>query len=204
MNNLLHLDIYVHILNQLEVSRTTDESVKVLANCLQTSSTLREAAILSSIWKPHYNSRYRYCDAEREARRKEDNCGDWRLMYAERRRLDRCVLCLTDEIVHERIGRGERAKLLNSAYGFDAWDVLELEARRPVPDPFQEHDENVTAPPQTITRRFWAKQVLGVIARHHALSLWGRLINSRDNDALSFEDSISALSSFFGHPVAEV
>jgi F-box protein 21 len=204
MQDSLHLDIYICILQQLDVSRNTDDSVKTLVNCSETNSGLRAAAVLSLIWEPHYKARYQYCDADKEAKRSEESNGNRRLMYAQRRRLDRSALLLMDEIVHERIGRGERAKLLVCTYGFDVWDTLELEAQRPVPAPFREEGNCGVGTPQTINRRHWVRKIPGLITKRHAIMLWDRLRNPEGEVSISFEEAISALSGFFGHPVEKV
>jgi len=202
----LPLDVFVHIINQIPASRDSrgDSNVKILANCLQANSVLREAAILSSIWEPHYRTRYLHCSDAEESRRRKLCRGDWRLMYAERRRLDRIAVQLLDQMVNQRVGRYDHAKSLTEM-SFDIWDVLELEAQCLFPEIFRERssDNEVVVQPHATTRRFWAESMLQVIARTYAVRLWGRLV-APDSGFVSFEETLSALSCFFGKTPMEV
>lgn len=200
------LDIYVHILSQVPPSRSPhdDSGARTLANSLQANTVLREAASIASIWEPHYRLRYLHSIKDGEIRRKESNSGDWRLMYAERRRLDSRALELLEKIVRQRIDRYKYATTLTEM-SFDVWDVLELESRCPVPGPFREEGfKDGVILPHALTRCYWARSVLEAISRSYAIDLWGKLITPGEIDLVSFEDAFSALSCFYAKPPSEV
>jgi F-box protein 21 len=203
----LPLDVYVHILNQLPISLDTDDSsTRTLSNCCQASSQIRAAAIISSIWEPHYRARYTLAVPEREAARVEKHTGDWRLMFYDRRRLDCLAMKLLEEIIEQRSDRISRAKELCSL-SFDVWNAMDRETRCVVPEMFcKPGDEPGAVVPanHALTRRYWAKQVQGVIARHRAIGLWAHLRLQGPDDVLSFEEVLAGLSTFFGHIPSEV
>jgi len=94
-------------------------------------------------------------------------------------------------------------------FSFDVWDALDLEAQLPVPayfrpDPDAENaSEDATADieevPHALPRRYWAKAIMGVIARHYTLQSWARLYSTPDteDDPISFEEGLAGMSAFF-------
>lgn len=203
----LPLDIYVHILAQLPVSAGTDpSSTNTLLNCCLANTQLRDAAVLSSLWEPHYHARYTICDEQREKLRILAHGDNWRVRYADRRRLDCYALKLLDEIVDQRSDRVSRARTLCHSLSFDVWDVLSTESRRIL---FEDEDADfymdaIVSAPYALTRRFWARKMLGVIARYHAIKIWSNLHIVGADDHVSFEESLAGLSAFFGYPPQKV
>lgn len=203
----LPLDVYIQILSQLTVSRhpSHDVDVKTLARCSLVNSNLREAASLSTLWKPHYRARYLHSNIPDEIRRVEDANGDWRLLYAARRRLDAKALSILDAIVNSRRERCEHAKIL-AELAYDVWDVLDLQNLCAIPEFFRQTDSQNLLPviPHAITRQFWARAMLQAIARGYAVRLWGRLLAPGGSQSASFEETFAALSCFFGKDPAKV
>lgn len=197
----LPLEIYAHILKLLEPSSDSDVSVKTLVRCSEANSTLRNAAILPSLWEPHYRLRYSNSDPEHEESRKQKYHANWRLMYAERSRLDARALDILQSMMAEPRGRLLLARDVAHGLSFDVWHALELLTRGPIPRCFldesaqHEQDVNKPIPPHAITRKFWAKAMLGVIARRNAIRTWGRL--HQPGHDVTFEEALSGLSAFF-------
>ena len=203
----LSMDVYVYILNQLPVGVDGDDSsTKVLSNCCQANSQIREAALLSSIWEPHYRARYTFSVSEREFARKEKYGDDWRLMFYDRRRLDRLAVTLLDGIIEKRSDRTSRARKL-CMLSLDIWNALDCETQCAVPEIFRKHsDRTVADTPATyaLTRRYWAKEMQGVIARHNSIGLWAHLRLQDPDNVLSFEEVLAGISTFFGHEPSQV
>ncbi|KAJ7161406.1 YccV-like-domain-containing protein [Mycena crocata] len=200
MANMPHLplDLYCSILEQLPIHRTDDSGVLALASCLLANKLLHEAALVPSLWEPHYRVRYLHNEQPIESHFKTN----WRLMYAERRRQDRLALHLLDEMVSKRQGRSRHAATL-TALSFDVWDVLEIECSLPVPVVFGGEPASVVAP-YASTRRFWAESILGAISRRAAIMQWGPLANRETANLVSFVDAFSSLSCFFGKSPQEL
>ncbi|KAF8973523.1 hypothetical protein BDZ97DRAFT_374995 [Flammula alnicola] len=200
----LPLDVLIIILNLVPISRERcDIGALTLVSCLRVSSTFREAASLPSLWKPHYQIRYEHWDEEREKTRTDAVENNWRLMYAQRREIDRAALQLLDSIVSTRVGRQAVATSL-VRQAMDVWDVLELECTCPIPQPFAgdghlDSLEGQRIPDHAITRRYWAKYLLDTVARGHGVSIWRRFrLTSPPSEQPSFEETMSSLSTFFG------
>ncbi|KII94085.1 hypothetical protein PLICRDRAFT_171762 [Plicaturopsis crispa FD-325 SS-3] len=202
-------DIYVHILAQLQPCRSRDDlAAKTILHCTEANSNLRSAATLPVLWESHYRTRYIHCDPRREAARREASGGDWRLMYVERRRIDKQVLDILDATVEESTGRHDHARKLTQEFAYDAWDSLELESQCRLPDNFRDSDDSEdpvpdeTIAPHAVTRRFWAKAMLGLITRHNAIGVWSNLMPAEGASPaqaeVSLEDAFSGLSAFFG------
>ncbi|KAF8899011.1 hypothetical protein BD779DRAFT_1666757 [Infundibulicybe gibba] len=196
----LPLDILIRILCQLAPSAKND-SVETLVAFLRTSVLFREAASFSPVWKSHYQKRYMHCVTANENERIKRLNSNWRMMYAERRRLDRSALEILESMVTEPDVECDYGKAL-VGMSFDIWDTLRLEAQAPVPPIFsngEEGEEGSDGPvkPHAITRRFCATSVLEAISKGFAVALWGQF--SLGNTAVvTFEDSHTALSCFFG------
>ncbi|KAJ7040436.1 YccV-like-domain-containing protein [Mycena alexandri] len=196
---MLPLDLYIAILEQVPAHRT-ESGVLTLVNCLRTSTQLREAALVGSLWESHYKIRYLRGSGESEGRQLHSSESqaqrNWYLLYTARRRKDRLGLELLDQMVAQRQGRYSAAKKL-AAMSFDIWDALDIECMRPVPIL---DGSTVSAAPYALTRRFWADAVLSTISKRFAIMQWGLLGNGEINDGNfpSFVDAFLLLSCFFG------
>ncbi|EIW87019.1 YccV-like-domain-containing protein [Coniophora puteana RWD-64-598 SS2] len=204
----LPFDICLHVLRHLPVSESPD-GPRTLAACLQANSLLREAASQSFLWEAHYKARYKLCNPDKEAARLQQSHGDWSVMYGFRSRLDVQAMRLLGDIVCHRDGRRHDCALkLAVDLSYDVWDAMEYEARCPIPAAFRQNEDAVVddsqVMPHAITRRYWAKAALGLIARTAAVRLWGRLSEPSEEDEASFETGFASLSSFFGHPPAKI
>lgn len=196
----LPLDVLIHILSLLPTERQygLDQSVKCLTGFAAASHLFRDAAAISTLWEPHYRARYAYCSRDREVQRKQQFNGNWALMYAERRRIDRTALRLLDSVVEDRIGRFNHAAIL-AQFSFDIWDVLDLETQQPLPKLYAEDNQlPETVHPYALPRVYWAKSIQGVIAKDYTMQLWSQRAD------LSFTDAFSTLSSFFGVPHMDI
>ncbi|KAJ7631118.1 YccV-like-domain-containing protein, partial [Roridomyces roridus] len=198
----LSLDLYISILEHVPVQRYGD-SVETLVTFSQTSTILREASQVTSLWEPFYRARYRFSEEIHEFRRKVDLDNNWRLMYAERRRKDKIALGLLDRIVDTRQGRYRHAATL-TAMSFDVWDAMEIESSLPVPSLFDVNPQVGTRPCISPTRRFWASSILDTIAKRSAIMQWGNLVSEDGENVPSFVQAHSSLSCFFGKPLVEV
>jgi F-box protein 21 len=199
----LPFDVYVQILKQLPISAHSVEGPRTLAACLQANSLLRSAASIATLWEPHYRVRYTFSLPASELSRKRALGDDWKSLYMERVRLDRQVIKILDDIVMERDGRLERAREVTSTLSYDVWNALAAEAQCPIPEPFRgvcDSNEG-QIPRHAIPRRFWARSLLGTIARSHAVRTWRE---ARDKDADTLETAIACLSSYFAYPPMEV
>lgn len=217
----LPVEIYTHILTFLPPSRSlTDQSIDTLVACLSANSHIRAAARVSAIWEPHYRTRYTTCVEEWEAARREAFNENWYEMYTARRLLDKKALGLVDGIRVNPSGRHAKAVVFTQELSFDVWDVLDLEAQLPVPacfcvedstgssakipttnsilTPYGGNGDDADIPPNALPRRFWAKTVMGVIARSHALRFWTALYSRNDvAPPVTFEQVLTGFSSFF-------
>ncbi|KAI0931746.1 hypothetical protein AcW2_000568 [Taiwanofungus camphoratus] len=203
----LPIEIYIHILGFLPPTEgSADIGVKTLVSCLSTNGQLRAAALTSSLWESHYLARYTTCDEERERQRREETNGDWRLMYLARRALDSSALRLLDDIRVQLSGRYQKARVFTQELSFDVWDALERESQLPLPAYFRERNEvdgeegetDEKDVPHALPRRYWAKTMMGVIARHHTLRMWARLYSGGpEGDSITFEEALAGLSTFF-------
>ncbi|KAL6310145.1 hypothetical protein BKA93DRAFT_186024 [Sparassis latifolia] len=196
----LPTELYVHVLSFLPPARdAADVSAKTLASCLAANSHLRAAAHSPLLWEPHYRARYTSCVLENEERRKAAAKGDWHRMYVERRSLDHRALVILDEIRLQLGGRHQRARVFTRELSFDVWDALGIETQLSLPKCFRpegEGGDTDDAPaPHALPRRYWARTVRGIIARRHALNLWGRITSG--DESVTFEEAISGLSAFF-------
>ena len=206
--NQLPLDVLINILSHVSPGRDRrDIGGLTLQNCLAVSYIFREAASLSLLWKPHYQIRYRYSDAYRERARSEAVEGIWRLMYAQRREIDRAALLALDGIV--ATGVGLQVALTNLVrQSLDVWDVLELESTCPIPAEFAQTSADLggytgeDVPQHAICRRYWAKNIRDTIARGYGVRIWRRF--KLDFEAPSFESMMSSMSTFFGISDKEV
>lgn len=201
----LPLDVYLEILNFLDAPRGDDTCVRALVSFLEASSQTRAAALFPRLWRPHYEARYTHSVEENEKERRTETKGDWRLLYFSRRRLDRRALQLADKIRLDTKLRHERAREFTSQLSFDVWDALKIESSVPLPSSFTGEEPGAPVPEDALPRRFWATSILGTIARHQAVSIWGKIAaRNRDGPIVSFEDALSSMSSVFNVSVQEV
>lgn len=202
----LPFDIYVQILKQLPVSVRTNDGPRTLAACLRANTLLRRAASFSALWEPHYHAQYTISVPANELARKRAFGDDWKSLYVERVRLDRQATQILDAIIVERDGRLERAREVTSTLSYDVWNALATEAQCPVPEPFYNTHESRDGevPRHAVPRRFWARSLMGAIARCHAVRTWSAIRDARGNDADMLETGIACLSSYFAHPPMEV
>lgn len=175
-------------------------------HCLLANSVLSAAASASIVWRAPYRSRYTHCVEENEQKRRDTLGGDWRLMYLERRRLDREALELLAEIRKERSGRHEKARVFTQTLSFDVWDALRLESQLEIPGWFTDAptpaDTIVKPVRDALPRRYWAQTVLGTIARHEVMGLWARAFTNPTD--VTFEQALAGLSAFFDVSIREV
>jgi len=204
MVSQLPLDVWIIVLSFLSgkvVRSRRDVSALTLVACLRTSALLREAASRSLLWKPIYEIRYEHCDEDRERTRKDTFFGDWRMMYATRRRIDNIALNYLDRLLENR---AEVRQLGESVLdlSMDVWDVLELEANRPIFSSSVDHDVHETdsevVSPHAFTRRFWAKSLLCMLSRNYAVLTWRRFCIPNVSNP-TFEETMNTLSCFFGY-----
>lgn len=123
-------------------------------------------------------------------------------MYYERYRIDKVALELLRDITLSRVGRCDKALIL-SRMGLDVWDVLDIESERA---PMVRALPN-TEPPHALTRHFWVRRMLEIIAREEAIGIWGTLMGNADvpvEKRASFEQTMLGLSAFFGKSILEV
>ncbi|KAI0719979.1 hypothetical protein C8T65DRAFT_634493 [Cerioporus squamosus] len=192
----LPVELYTHALEFLDPSNPS--SVKTLFSVLWTSTYLRTAASVSSVWKTYYNLRYTQCVPENEARRRAQFGEDYFKLYMKRRELDHRALTLVDAIRLEIPGRSARARVLAQELSFDVWDALRAETVLPLPKYFRSpHDKSsVEAAPQAFPRRYWARTVQGVIARYWAVRMWQKAVAG--DPGVTFEEVLLGFSTFFG------
>ncbi|KAF8560056.1 YccV-like-domain-containing protein [Imleria badia] len=204
----LPFDVYVQILKQLPASAHSGEGPRTLVACLQANSILRSAASIAMVWEPHYRVRYTISLPASELSRKQALDDDWKALYMERVCLDRQAIKLLDDIIMERDGRLERAREVTSTLSYDVWNALAAEAQCPIPEPFRGiYDSNEgEVPRHAIPRRFWARSLLGTIARSHAVRTWSGVRDEDDNDNGddTLETAIACLSSYFAHTPMEI
>lgn len=209
----LPIELYIHILSFLPAARDhADVSVRTLLACLSSNKQLRAAALHPMLWASHYRARYTECVESRECARVAASAGDWRVLYFQRRVLDRRALELVDAVRLQLNGRHDKANQFVREFSFDVWDALELEAQLPLPayfrpepekgeagaEPVRMGEEVLEEVPHAVPRRYWARAIMGVIARHHTLQLWVRLYSQEGGDeSITFEEALAGLSAFF-------
>ena len=202
MPSVPHVQIFIEILSNIHTSKDSP-SEPTLVSCLQANSVLRAAALASRAWKKPYRIRYTHSDHEREQKRKELFGGDWRLMYYERRRIDKQGMDLLAEIREQRSGRHDRARRFTQELSFDVWDALKEESELMIPHWFREELRiEGNAAEDALPRQFWARTAMGIITRYQAIKMWTQLLD--DPSSVSFEQGLAGLSAFFDTSLAEV
>ncbi|EMD41920.1 hypothetical protein CERSUDRAFT_110478 [Gelatoporia subvermispora B] len=196
----LPVELYVHILTSLPPS---DAGLTTLVSCLSANSVLRSAALTSSLWEPFYRARYTECVEEREAELRATYGGDWRLLFRARRRVDRAALRELDETAAELAGRHRKASRFAKEYSFDVWNALEREAHLPPPRIFRrdtqggpnDDSDGENDISHALPRRYWARVMLGVIARRYAIEKLVRVCAG--DESIDFEETLACLSAFY-------
>ena len=217
-------EIYHHILAQLPPLRCEDSSVYALVNCSEVNSALRWVSIAPTLWGPHYQIRYRHNDERKEEERKSKSESNWRVLYAERRRLESQALDMMKAVI---LGNTEPLCMAEGEseggeeqdehpvpwlqvvgrsivrLGMDIYDMLDILQRtaprrfRGAPEEAELKYENPTSPWKS-----WAMYLKGLVLRHDALSRWIRM---KDNpDETTFERALAGLSAFHGVSYVEV
>ncbi|KAJ4485824.1 hypothetical protein J3R30DRAFT_3283764 [Lentinula aciculospora] len=196
----LPLDVLVHILYQLPPSRDLDGDivVKTIVHCSSANALFHEAAAIPSLWQQHYQIRYLHANQSSEDQRKAETGGNWRLMYAARRTIDRKALKHLDSIVMKRSGRYDHANALTK-FLFDVWDALEIETGMVDPSGYLQILELGEIPSLWATRGYWASALLASIGQMYAVGLWSSL--RLGSNSIPFVQAFSSTSCFFGkHP----
>ncbi|KAF9270608.1 YccV-like-domain-containing protein [Marasmius fiardii PR-910] len=195
----LPLDCLIHIFSQLPASNSLegDVSVITLAQCCYVNSTFRQATSVITLWEPHYRSRYHHCIETNEAERVKLFNENFKLMFAERRRLDNIALTVIDKIVDNRQGRTEHVREVFKM-GFDVWDALKREAED-LDGPLLILTDG-SAPKPNATRCFWLRAILEEITRGYGVRLWRRMLHN----GVSYAEGYSSISCFFGKTHKEV
>lgn len=185
----------------------TDDELISLVRCAQVSKSWRQAASTPYLWEQHYKRIYRFCNQEREAARREALSDNWYLLYTSRSEIDRDVLARLAAIE----GTGSRRRIVDegraivSNLGMDAWDALKHQSLRPGPVFFDEDEDcftPLTRRRTTLSRKRWAKELMGVMARRHSVSRWMGLLRTQpDEHCPTLEEAFACLSAFFDvHP----
>ncbi|KAL5533715.1 hypothetical protein ACEPAG_175 [Sanghuangporus baumii] len=201
--DVLPTELCVRILSELPIS---EAGVCALIRCsLIGNSTLRAASLELALWKPHYKHRYVHSDHAKEAERCVIFKENWRQLYQERRRIDHEALVALKAL--EACSSEDRAEHARRVviHGLDVWDVLSEEEHRPLPTLFQT-DEDVEkvkggSPLTNLSRKYWASELLRIIARSNAIDKWismKKSVPGEENGRVSFEEAYAALSSFHG------
>lgn len=170
-------------------------TVDSLCALQQTCTATRSAASLSLLWQPHYAARWTRQSREQEDRRQRRYASDYCHMYAARARLDNTAAELLDDLIRDRAARPNRAVQFADDLARDVWDYLLSQARL---------DAEVTLADDkdSYTRRYWARQALGVIARKEAIAR--AQARKPAYDHLTLEAAVTDLSAFWGRDVQEV
>lgn len=195
-----------------------------IASCARAGNkTLRLAAVDPVLWKAHYHARYIHSDLNVEPVRQATMNEDWYGLYTLRRNFDVEAVRLLDKIVKfegKISGRHKWAEELVRRFSFDVWDVLELEAIREEPEFCLEEkyalqnehaaDGNYVSTSSRSslggwTRQYWARALLGAIARHRAITQWREISNGMHvDDTDRFVETFNGLSAFFNQSPQQI
>ncbi|KAF9654205.1 hypothetical protein BDM02DRAFT_3182033 [Thelephora ganbajun] len=216
------VEIYYHILAQLPPLRDSNSSVYTLVNCSETNSLLRYVSTIATLWKPHYQIRYRHSNEREEEERKSRTGSDWRALYVERRRLEYRALSTMKNVILGNIESfrpaGEESEEGHDGHpapwlqvvgrsivqlGMDIFDMLDILQRtaprrlRGAPEETELAYEHPTSPWKS-----WAMYLKGLVLRHDAISRWIRM---KDNPkTITFERALAGLSAFYGVSYVEI
>lgn len=214
-------EIYHHILAQLPPTRDSDSSVHTLLNCSEVNSLLRCVSISATLWRPHYQIRYKHSDERKEEERRSKTSSNWRALYVERRRLESQALKTMKNIIlgnteslypaAEEEG-GEHEHMVSwlqvvgrstVQLGMDIYDMLDIlqrtAPRRILGAPVEEElaCEHPTSPWKS-----WAEYLKGLVLRHDTVSRWIRMKDR--SEEVNFERTLAGMSAFYGVSYVEV
>ncbi|KAI5122365.1 hypothetical protein M0805_004122 [Coniferiporia weirii] len=202
--DLLPTEIYLRILSELPLDSS---GARTLARCGTSGKCmLRAASTDKTLWKRHYENYYRHADPTRENGRRSRLDDDWRQMYSERRQQDISALQHLQVIMktvfsQTRVDHARKIVVL----GRDVWDALTEEVARPPPVLFQDEKDiekiKTGSSLTNLTRKYWASELLNIIARRDAIERWSTLTEYERNgggNPLPFEQAFATLSSFHG------
>ncbi|KAF8528116.1 hypothetical protein BU17DRAFT_38435 [Hysterangium stoloniferum] len=167
-------------------------SVKTIYNFGLGNSRFLAVSRLSSVWKSHYETRWLRSDPVREEERRLQTENNFWKMYNLRNKIDFEILSSLGGIISDTENREALALDVVNRYRYDVWDVLSAELEysgQGTRDPSNVSSELDGIPVAGLTRRYWARELLDVFARLHAVNTWLR------GDA-SFEKGLACLSSF--------
>jgi F-box protein 21 len=181
---LLPLDILLRVLESIP---PTPESAATLLSASQCSASLWKANASSVIWKSHYIVRYSHCNAAKEQARIANHEGNWRLMYAERRRVDSKALELLDMMISDRDHRFEHAKKLFTL-SLDVYDVLALQT--------QVEGGLGDESPTRFSRAYWAREMMNSMSRMLAMRNWYNVLQNHGN--VTYRIAYNSFSAFLG------
>lgn len=198
-------ELWYLILSHLPTATQLDNTTPLtLINIALSCRFLREIALESSLWEPHYKSRWLRSESHEEIGRHQRFGSDFQLMFAERQRLDRRAHTYLTEVVEAReLNERQRpASLLASQLGYDVLDTLNLISEAN-PEKLCNISVDQESANDTLSRQFWAIESKNLILRHIGVSKWTRLNLSSDAQC-SLEDALSVLSTFVGGDLFEV
>ncbi|KAK5126437.1 hypothetical protein LTR85_010673 [Meristemomyces frigidus] len=118
------------------------------------------------VWRRHCMQEWRYWEPRHELKDKlrlPPVQTKWRLLFNERRRIDKEALDLFDALLLEQKGRVDRMEKV-AAMAYDVKDLM-----------LRQRDETRDDAEDVLARRYHANAVLGQIHRATALDKWGRL-----------------------------
>ena len=215
------VEIYRHILAQLPPLRDSDSSVHTIIRCSEASSILRYVSTSAALWWPHYRIRYRHSDEWREEGRKSKTGSDWRVRYAERRRLESQALDIMKNIIlgntesfrpageEDKEHGGHPVPWLQVVgksmvrLGMDIYDLLDVLQRtaprrlKGAPEEAELAHRHPTSPWES-----WAMYLKGLVLRHDTINGWIRMKGNPGE--MTFERALAGLSAFYGVSYTEV
>ncbi|KAI8990459.1 Transglutaminase-like superfamily-domain-containing protein [Trametes punicea] len=198
MVSKIPVELYVQILNELPGRQPS--TLTTVLSFLSASTVTRAAALERPVWEKLYRSRYTHCDETNEQQRRDRCGGDLRLMFMERYKQDSTALSLLDAIRTADLMYREASSTASQIVremSFDVWDALELETQLPIPKVFRDpaSDDMAEEPaPHALPRRFWARCLMGAIARSYVVRRWRRLLDH--DEETTFDDVLAGFSAF--------
>jgi len=204
-------EILESVFTKLIPQHVEKDSVRTLYNAGLACSRFLTVSQSSRIWKSHYFERWYRCDETRENLRKDSVKGDWYKMYIIRSRIDHRADSLLDGIVCQTTGREVLASELVQDMGYDIWDIMSRITEQVQLTTFEillDRSGNVQSdtllPVAGLTRKYWARQILDMIARVRGLNIWRPLGESFVREDVSFEHGLAGFSAFFGQDVERI
>jgi len=187
--SILPLDVLIEVFAHLQDPES-------LQSCTKVSSLFREASCLENTWEGLYKSCYFHCNEQLEQERKLRHQTSWRMLFLERRSIDKHALALLERVVNERVDRYSAARPLYHL-GFDVWDILQTKGNCRIPPILATSTHEGHAMSHAMTYNYWAKQFLQGISRAYTVRQWGQVNTS--NDITRYVDTYSTISCFRGN-----